>query len=173
MKANSCLQIDLSAVRDNVLQIRKEIGPGVKLIPVLKGNAYGLGACKLADILGDIDGIDIFAVSHVAEGIELRKAGIRQRILGNDFTFGYSKEYAGHLRRVALRDSQRGLFQRCLSFLRRTNTLSSERAVNYHADKCGTSVVYETVAKAVGKVRNRAPLEAYWSEDIERDYRSS
>ena len=81
MKANSCLQIDLSAVRDNVLQIRKEIGPGVKLIPVLKGNAYGLGACKLADILGDIDGIDIFAVSHVAEGIELRKAGIRQRIL--------------------------------------------------------------------------------------------
>ena len=81
MKANSYLQIDYSALRENVLRIQKEIGNGKKLIPVLKGNAYGLGAVKLAKFYASIEGIDSFAVSHVGEGIELREAGITQRIL--------------------------------------------------------------------------------------------
>ena len=79
--SNSYLQIDLQAIKENIEQIRREIGPEVKLIPVLKANAYGLGAVTIGRFLSDLGGIDCFAVSQVAEGIELREAGVTQQIL--------------------------------------------------------------------------------------------
>lgn len=45
-----------------------------------------------------------------------------------------------------------------------------DRAVNYHADRRGTKVVYETVAEAVCKVRSNAPLSPCWSAPIQQDY---
>ena len=81
MKANSYLEIDLQAIASNVLEIRKEIGEKAKLIPVLKGNAYGLGAVRLAQFLTQNCGIDTIAVSQAPEGIELREAGITCNIL--------------------------------------------------------------------------------------------
>ena len=50
--------------------------------------------------------------------------------------------------------------------------IGRERAVNFHADRKGTSVVYETVAKAVGAVRASKPLAESWSRDIDEDYKS-
>lgn len=81
MMSNSYLQIDLQALRDNVETLRAEIGSETKLIPVIKGNAYGLGAARLAQAMDEMGGIDTFAVSEAAEGVTLRKAGIRQQIL--------------------------------------------------------------------------------------------
>ena len=49
--------------------------------------------------------------------------------------------------------------------------ISEDRAVNYHADKCGTHVVYETVSEAISQVRRCAPLAANWSEEIDRDFK--
>ena len=48
--------------------------------------------------------------------------------------------------------------------------IGADRAVNYNADKKGTSIVYESVAKAVCSVRACAPLSADWSNDINEDY---
>lgn len=48
--------------------------------------------------------------------------------------------------------------------------ISEDRAVNYHADKKGTSVLYNSVSNAVCKVRSCAPLTAEWSESIAADY---
>ena len=81
MKANSYLQIDLQAIKHNIHHIQEEIGPEKKLIPVLKGNAYGLGAVRLARFCSQVEGIDTFAVSHVSEGVQLRQAGIGGEIL--------------------------------------------------------------------------------------------
>lgn len=50
--------------------------------------------------------------------------------------------------------------------------IAEERAVNYHADRKGTKVVYDAVACAVGSVRNRAPLNADWCAEIEEDFKS-
>ncbi len=49
--------------------------------------------------------------------------------------------------------------------------INRDRAVNYHADECGTSVVYSTVSNAVSRVRECAPLQADWSEEIDKDFR--
>ena len=48
--------------------------------------------------------------------------------------------------------------------------IGADRAVNYNADKEGTSIVYESVSKAVCNVRACAPLSADWSNDINEDY---
>lgn len=48
--------------------------------------------------------------------------------------------------------------------------IEKERAVNYHADKKGTKVLYETVSQAVCNVRMSQPLADNWSKDIENDF---
>ena len=48
--------------------------------------------------------------------------------------------------------------------------IDADRAVNYHADKEGTRVVYQSVANAVCNVRANKELRADWSEEIDRDY---
>ena len=50
--------------------------------------------------------------------------------------------------------------------------IAQDRAVNYHADKKGTRVVYECVGKALGSLRANAPMSAKWSEEIAEDYAS-
>lgn len=48
--------------------------------------------------------------------------------------------------------------------------INADRAVNYHADKRGTAVVFDAVARSVSQVRSCAPLAEDWSEDINKDY---
>ena len=94
MKANSVLQVDCCAIKQNIVRIRQEIGPNTKLIPVLKGDAYGLGACALAQLCDLIGGIDTFAVSQISEGVELREAGIKQQILVMSLPLDFQLEEA-------------------------------------------------------------------------------
>ena len=50
--------------------------------------------------------------------------------------------------------------------------IDADRAVNYHADKEGTRVVYQSVATAVCSLRENKELRADWSEEINKDYQS-
>lgn len=50
--------------------------------------------------------------------------------------------------------------------------ISEDRAVNYHADARGTSVLYENVANACCTMRASQPLARSWSDDIRNDYNS-
>lgn len=48
--------------------------------------------------------------------------------------------------------------------------IGRDRAVNYHADKKGTKILYATVAESICRMRANAPLQADWCEDINNDY---
>lgn len=50
--------------------------------------------------------------------------------------------------------------------------INEDRAVNYHADSQGTSVVYDTVADTVCCMRACKPISADWSDSINKDYNS-
>ena len=50
--------------------------------------------------------------------------------------------------------------------------IAEDRAVNYHADKKGTAVVFNAVSKAVGAMRRSTSLEPCWAKEIEDDYSS-
>ncbi len=74
-----CL-IDLGAVRWNFRQARKKVGSQVKILCVVKANAYGHGACEIAEVLAD-EGSDGFGTATVEEGIELRQRGIQSPVV--------------------------------------------------------------------------------------------
>lgn len=48
--------------------------------------------------------------------------------------------------------------------------IGSNRAVNYHADSCGTGVVYEAVCASIGKMRAGRGVSDDWSGSINEDY---
>src|SRR5215213_2528357 len=77
--ARAVMEIDLAALRHNIKLINR-ISGGAKVIAVVKGDAYGLGASVVARTLESCD-VPAFAVDNVAEGIELRRAGIAKPIL--------------------------------------------------------------------------------------------
>ena len=77
---NSVLYIDMGQLRRNAEAILRELD-GAQLIPVLKGNAYGLGLEKVGAALADIPEIRTMAVAQVSEGAALRQAGVTQDIL--------------------------------------------------------------------------------------------
>ena len=49
--------------------------------------------------------------------------------------------------------------------------IDRNRAVNYHADKEGTAVVFDAVADAACCLREERPLSETWSEKIDKDYK--
>ena len=65
-------QIDLDAAAHNMRQIRKHVGPNVKIAAVVKANAYGHGSVELARTFAE-NGADCFAVSSLDEAVELRR----------------------------------------------------------------------------------------------------
>ncbi len=74
------VEIDLEALRFNFHQLKKKIPPKVKNLCVVKSNAYGHGAIRVARVLQE-EGADFFGVATVDEGIDLREAGVKKPIL--------------------------------------------------------------------------------------------
>lgn len=73
-------EVDLGAVGWNFAQVREVVGPGVKILSIVKADAYGHGAPEVAAALAAA-GSDGFGVATLEEALELREAGIRGPIL--------------------------------------------------------------------------------------------
>jgi alanine racemase len=76
----SALEIDLSAVENNVRELRRLVGPDTLLYAALKCNAYGFGLVPVSHALADA-GVDAVAVARVQDGIELRRGGFTLPVL--------------------------------------------------------------------------------------------
>lgn len=76
----SWVEIDRSAIQYNVLQTKKQLENGCRLLAVVKADAYGHGAVETAKA-ATAAGATYLGVATVNEGIELREAGLREPIL--------------------------------------------------------------------------------------------
>lgn len=79
-KDRAWIEIDVNALKSNVIFFRTILPKDCRLMPAVKANAYGHGAAALAKEL-NLMGVDAFCVACVQEGIELRRAGIKGEIL--------------------------------------------------------------------------------------------
>ena len=71
--------VSLQAIGHNIGEVRKRLAPGVKLMAVIKADAYGHGACRVGKYLESQ--VDYFAVATLEEALELRESGITRPIL--------------------------------------------------------------------------------------------
>lgn len=72
--------IDLDALAHNLQQVRTLLGKDQKVLAVVKANAYGHGAVPVAREL-EARGVEFFGVAFAAEGMHLRRAGVRRPIV--------------------------------------------------------------------------------------------
>jgi alanine racemase len=73
-------EIDLAALRDNFLDIRRVVGDDCAVLAVVKADAYGHGVARVAPALAAA-GAEQFGVALVEEGIEVRGCGIERPVL--------------------------------------------------------------------------------------------
>jgi alanine racemase len=67
-------EVDLDALRENLSWIRHRIGPAVKILAVVKADAYGHGLKPIAALLMQ-SGADLFGVANLAEARAIRAVG--------------------------------------------------------------------------------------------------
>ena len=85
--------ISLSALRRNLQAVRTCVGEDVQIMAVVKANAYGHGAARIA-AEAVAWGCTCLGVARVGEGIELRESGIGTRTLVFELLPGGSEEAA-------------------------------------------------------------------------------
>lgn len=78
---NSWVEISQSAIKHNLKVFRKIIGPKVRLMVVVKSNAYGHGLLEVSRICDKVKKVDWFGTVSLEEALELRKNGIKKPIL--------------------------------------------------------------------------------------------
>ena len=78
-------EINLNSISGNINELRNCISKTTELMAVVKANAYGHGAVKVAQTAVN-SGVKFLGVSRINEGIELRKSGVSVPIL----IFGYT-----------------------------------------------------------------------------------
>ena len=78
---DTILEINLSALVDNVRYFRSLLQPHTQLTCMVKAFAYGAGSVEISRALQDSGLVDYLAVAVADEGVELRKAGITLPII--------------------------------------------------------------------------------------------
>lgn len=97
MPSRAWVEINLDSIINNLNEIRKHLGPDVKINGVIKADGYGHGAVMTAKVLS-AHGIDMLSVATLDEAIQLRK----QKILTPILVLGYTD--VGRLKEIVKYD---------------------------------------------------------------------
>jgi len=79
-KHKTQIEINLSAVRHNLVEYKESLHKETKILVMVKAQAYGSGLVRIAQFI-EKTGVDYLGVAYVDEGVELRKAGVLLPIL--------------------------------------------------------------------------------------------
>ncbi|HCI74236.1 MAG TPA: alanine racemase, partial [Lachnospiraceae bacterium] len=82
-----CARIDLGAVAANFGSMRARLKDETRMIAVIKTDAYGHGAVRIARLTEPYKYLWGYAVATVEEAMQLREAGISKPILILGFVF--------------------------------------------------------------------------------------
>ncbi len=80
LRERAWIEVDSGALARNLGRIRDSVGSRVKLIPMVKADAYGLGVERVVAALGRVRPFG-FGVATVEEGIQLRRLGVEEPVM--------------------------------------------------------------------------------------------
>ncbi len=134
------VNVDLAALRWNARQVRRLVGDQVRILAVVKANAYGHGAVACSRALVRA-GVDELGVATVEEGQELRTAGLKLPIV----IFGLAQ--SGEMRAVTRLRLQPAVVSR-----------EQVRALSQAARRAGVTVpVHLKVDTGMGRIGIQPP----------------
>lgn len=81
------VEINRKKAIHNFLEVKRAVGPNVKICAVVKADSYGMGSMELSKMYLE-NGVDMFAVAVISEAFELRKEIKNKDIL----VLGYTPE---------------------------------------------------------------------------------
>ncbi|MGD9568183.1 MAG: alanine racemase [Sedimentibacter sp.] len=81
------VEINREKAIHNFLEVRRAVGPNVKICAVVKADSYGMGSLELSKMYLE-NGVDMFAVAVISEALELREEIKNKDIL----VLGYTPE---------------------------------------------------------------------------------
>lgn len=85
-------EVDLDAIRDNMLHMKANIAPETKMLAVIKTDGYGHGGVPIAQMLEPLEFMFGYAAATYEEAHVLREAGVQKPILILGYTFPYCYE---------------------------------------------------------------------------------
>ncbi|MBI2471554.1 MAG: alanine racemase [Planctomycetes bacterium] len=74
------VEIDLGALKHNLSAIKKWVGPDIKILGIVKADAYGHGDYEVSRVLLN-NGAETLGIAILEEGIQLRDKGIKAPLL--------------------------------------------------------------------------------------------
>ncbi len=138
-------EIDLDAAARNFQTVRAAADPGAMVCCVVKADAYGHGAVRMAQEYESL-GADWFAVSNLEEALQLRFAGIKKPVLVLGFTPA---------------EEAKSLAEHCISQC--VYSLEYARSLSRYAEKAGVTV------KIHVKIDTGMSRLGFFYQDISRD----
>jgi alanine racemase len=84
LRSRAWVDVDLQALKRNLLRVREAAGAGTSVVPMVKADAYGLGAARIWPALVEAlapGGPWALGVAALAEGEELRRDGWTGRVV--------------------------------------------------------------------------------------------
>ncbi|MGH7466108.1 MAG: alanine racemase, partial [Longimicrobiales bacterium] len=80
LQARAWVEVDLDALRDNYRAVREAVGARPAIIPMIKADAYGLGAARVVRALEPLEPWG-YGIATADEGAALRDFGVRRPIV--------------------------------------------------------------------------------------------
>jgi alanine racemase len=70
------IELDTECLRANYHELARRVGPGIRIIPAIKADAYGFGAVETAQVFERLGAFALFT-GNIAEAIAVCAAGVR------------------------------------------------------------------------------------------------
>jgi len=131
-----CAKVDLGAIEFNLESMKNNIPDGVKIMAVIKTDAYGHGALEIARFLENKDYIWGYATATAEEAFDLRKNGIDKPILvlGYTFPYAYEKMLACGIRPAVFREDMLKELGECSEKLMRSGVIKNPAPIHIAVD---------------------------------------
>jgi len=79
-RARAWVDVSAPALRENFQTVLEAVGEGVRMIPMVKADAYGLGVAEVVSVLEPLNPWG-YGVASVGEGVGLRRLGIQKPLV--------------------------------------------------------------------------------------------